>query len=150
MNPLEAYLSMRKPKASVIEPQSAAMPSMPVRVVHGVQALQRVVVAAVRGQAVLVSAEETERRLAVCQSGCEWWRSEAYGGGGACGHAACGCTKAKMRLSTERCPVGNWEPLIEATQMGQKAGPSGDDLQVIVSDALVEGGEPLTLKNLTE
>ena len=45
-------------------------------------------------------------RLATC-NGCEFWDAMAFAGTGRC--KKCGCaTQAKIRLATERCPVGRW------------------------------------------
>lgn len=46
------------------------------------------------------------QRLNVCK-GCEFWDKEAFLGAGRC--LKCGCsTKAKLRLKTEKCPIGKW------------------------------------------
>jgi hypothetical protein len=47
------------------------------------------------------------QRLAICRA-CEHWREEARFGLGKCAHPSCGCTKAKLFLATERCPVRKW------------------------------------------
>lgn len=51
--------------------------------------------------------EETlKTRLDACHS-CEFWNSEALRGTGRC--MKCGCsTWAKLRMATERCPIGKW------------------------------------------
>ena len=54
----------------------------------------------------LASKEELNERLAICHS-CEFWDSKRFGGTGRC--MKCGCsTWAKIRLSTEKCPIGKW------------------------------------------
>lgn len=46
------------------------------------------------------------QRLEICK-GCEFWDKEAFLGTGRC--LECGCsTKAKLRLKTEKCPIGKW------------------------------------------
>jgi hypothetical protein len=47
------------------------------------------------------------QRLAICRA-CEHWREEARFGLGKCAHPSCGCTKAKLFIATERCPVRKW------------------------------------------
>ena len=50
--------------------------------------------------------EVVQVRLKTCQS-CEWWDSKAFKGTGKC--LKCGCsTWAKLRMATERCPLGKW------------------------------------------
>jgi hypothetical protein len=52
----------------------------------------------------LVSAEEHERRLSICQGGCEWYDPDQS----RC--RACGCVDTwKARLESQRCPKGHWE-----------------------------------------
>jgi hypothetical protein len=54
------------------------------------------------------SEELVQNRLSICQA-CEFWNPEGFGGTGKC--TKCGCsTWAKLRMATERCPVGKWEP----------------------------------------
>lgn len=46
------------------------------------------------------------QRLEICK-GCEFWDKEAFMHTGRC--LKCGCsTKAKLRLKTEKCPIGKW------------------------------------------
>lgn len=46
-------------------------------------------------------------RLEICKS-CEFWNSESFNNTGGC--KKCGCsTWAKLRMATERCPIGKWE-----------------------------------------
>jgi hypothetical protein len=48
-------------------------------------------------------------RTGICKA-CPEWDSSALGGTGRC--AKCGCsTWAKLRMSTESCPLGKWEAL---------------------------------------
>jgi len=47
-----------------------------------------------------------EHRLNLC-GGCEFWDPEGFGGTGRC--QKCGCsTQAKLRMATEKCPIGKW------------------------------------------
>ena len=47
------------------------------------------------------------KRLSICQA-CEFWNPEGFRGTGKC--TKCGCsTWAKLRMATERCPIGKWE-----------------------------------------
>lgn len=52
----------------------------------------------------VVSREEFDRRLTLCRA-CPFWDEKARFGMGKCNHPACGCTKGKMWLATERCPL---------------------------------------------
>jgi hypothetical protein len=45
-------------------------------------------------------------RVEACRS-CEFWNSKGFGGTGRC--MKCGCsTWAKLRMATEKCPIGKW------------------------------------------
>lgn len=46
-------------------------------------------------------------RLAQCRA-CPHWDEAARAGAGKCNHPKCGCTKAKLWLASERCPLGRW------------------------------------------
>ncbi len=46
-------------------------------------------------------------RLAQCRA-CPHWDEAARAGVGKCNHPKCGCTKAKLWLASERCPIGRW------------------------------------------
>jgi len=53
------------------------------------------------------SREILATREATCRT-CEWWDADALKGTGRC--KKCGCsTWAKLRMATERCPIGKWE-----------------------------------------
>jgi hypothetical protein len=45
-------------------------------------------------------------RMAACHA-CAWWDSGAFGGTGRCHICKCS-TQAKLRMATERCPLGKW------------------------------------------
>jgi hypothetical protein len=50
--------------------------------------------------------EQVTSRLNECH-GCEFWNSTALRGTGRC--TKCGCsTWAKLRMATEKCPIGKW------------------------------------------
>ena len=53
--------------------------------------------------------EEILKRKSICKD-CEHWISSAWNGTGKCN--LCGCsTWAKIRMATERCPIGKWESI---------------------------------------
>jgi hypothetical protein len=55
----------------------------------------------------IANENETFKRKSICKE-CEHWISSAWNGTGKC--KKCGCsTWAKIRLATERCPIGKWE-----------------------------------------
>ena len=55
----------------------------------------------------LTPREILEERENICHS-CDQWDSQAINGTGRC--KKCGCsTWAKLRMATERCPLGKWE-----------------------------------------
>ena len=52
------------------------------------------------------SKKQLDQRMEICR-GCEFWDSEAWSGTGKC--KKCGCsTWAKLRIKTEKCPIGKW------------------------------------------
>lgn len=54
----------------------------------------------------LVDEAQLDKRLFIC-SGCDLWDSAGFGGTGRC--SECGCsTQAKLRLASEKCPIGKW------------------------------------------
>jgi hypothetical protein len=60
----------------------------------------------VKGGMAKASQSVIEARLETCK-GCELWDSQALKGTGRC--KKCGCsTWAKIRMATERCPIGKW------------------------------------------
>ena len=53
-----------------------------------------------------VSDEVLQARLETCRN-CEFWDSKGFMDTGRC--RKCGCsTKAKLRMPTEKCPIGKW------------------------------------------
>lgn len=54
----------------------------------------------------LAGGDVITHRLEQCKS-CEFWDKKSYGGSGKC--TVCGCsTKAKLVLSTSKCPKDKW------------------------------------------
>jgi hypothetical protein len=54
----------------------------------------------------LTEQADVETRLEFCRA-CEFWDPEAFNKTGRC--LKCGCsTWAKIRLATEKCPIGKW------------------------------------------
>ena len=52
------------------------------------------------------SEETLKTRIETCGK-CEFWNSNGFGGTGRC--MKCGCsTWAKLRMATEKCPIGKW------------------------------------------
>ena len=49
--------------------------------------------------------ETLSARKAICDK-CEFWDSTAFFGRGKC--RKCGCSSAKLRLASEKCPIGKW------------------------------------------
>jgi hypothetical protein len=59
---------------------------------------------------VVVSPEDLEKRLAICRN-CEKFDAEALNGTGRC--KLCGCSTAlKLKMATEKCPIGKWLPTV--------------------------------------
>lgn len=55
----------------------------------------------------VVTEAQYQARLAVCR-GCEFWSESARLGMGKCRHKKCGCTRLKLWLSTQGCPLNKW------------------------------------------
>ena len=56
---------------------------------------------------VVVSEKQLKLRMSQCRA-CEFWDPNGFMKSGRC--KKCGCsTQAKLRLATERCPIGKWE-----------------------------------------
>lgn len=54
-----------------------------------------------------IAQEILENRQSICRS-CDQWDSKSFNNTGRC--KKCGCsTWAKLRMATERCPLGKWE-----------------------------------------
>jgi hypothetical protein len=54
----------------------------------------------------ITSESALKTRIEIC-SDCEFWNSKGFGGTGRC--MKCGCsTWAKIRMATEKCPIGKW------------------------------------------
>ena len=55
----------------------------------------------------VASKDDLEKRQSICKK-CDEWDSVSFNGTGRC--RKCGCsTWAKIRMATERCPLGKWE-----------------------------------------
>lgn len=55
---------------------------------------------------VVTDAETLAARQATCKT-CDMWDAQALGGTGRC--RKCGCsTWAKLRMASEKCPMGKW------------------------------------------
>jgi hypothetical protein len=53
-----------------------------------------------------VTPEILSERLEICKD-CEFWDRAGFAGTGSC--RKCGCsTQAKLRMTTEKCPIGKW------------------------------------------
>ena len=64
-------------------------------------------------------------RESTCRA-CEWWDAAALNATGRC--RKCGCsTWAKLRMATERCPIGKWEA-VSVSSVSSVVNPS-DPLQ---------------------
>ena len=46
------------------------------------------------------------KRKEICDS-CEFWDNNAFSGTGRC--LKCGCSSLKLKLSSEKCPIGKWK-----------------------------------------
>ena len=53
----------------------------------------------------LASDEEYERRMNICEP-CDFWKAQARMRLGKC--LKCGCTSAKQKLASEKCPISRW------------------------------------------
>lgn len=54
--------------------------------------------------------DELDKRLGICKN-CDFFDPNAFFGSGRC--TKCGCsTWAKLRMATERCPIGKWEAIL--------------------------------------
>lgn len=60
-----------------------------------------------RGGFGLVERRARALRRRACEA-CPFWAKRGNLGLGECRHPACGCTRVKRWLATERCPVGKW------------------------------------------
>lgn len=60
----------------------------------------------VDGGFAMVPDDEFKRRMELCAP-CEFWNPNARMGMGKC--LKCGCTSAKLRFATEKCPLNKWD-----------------------------------------
>jgi hypothetical protein len=56
----------------------------------------------------VLNESEFSKRFSICSS-CKFWNSSARFNLGECKHKKCGCTKFKLWIKTEKCPIGKWE-----------------------------------------
>ena len=54
----------------------------------------------------MVSEKEFQKRAEICAA-CPHWNDAARHGMGSCD--LCGCSRAKLFMATQRCPIGKWE-----------------------------------------
>jgi hypothetical protein len=83
-------------------------PTISEKAVNIGKAVVRIAGAVVTGEPVFVSDEIYAARLKVCNA-CGLWKPDGNGGLGECGHKSCGCTKLKLKLATEVCPMKFWQ-----------------------------------------
>lgn len=83
------------------------------------------------------SEEDLNKRLEICKA-CEFWDPEGFKATGKC--KKCGCsTWGKLRMATERCPIGKWESVkdfentaqIEETSQIEKASHSSSSINLL-------------------
>ena len=55
----------------------------------------------------ILKENDFKERFKIC-SNCEFWNSSARFNLGKCNHNKCGCTKFKLWMETESCPIGKW------------------------------------------
>lgn len=58
----------------------------------------------------VVTQAQYQARLAVCGQ-CVFWNPSARLGLGKCTQPHCGCTKFKLWMATEKCPIDKWPQL---------------------------------------
>jgi|TARA_R110000751_G_scaffold79623_3_gene160418 hypothetical protein len=56
----------------------------------------------------IVTKKQFSKRLEACRS-CSFWDESARLGMGKCNHKGCGCTKGKLWMETESCPIEKWK-----------------------------------------
>tara|TARA_R110002051_G_scaffold303473_1_gene372358 strand:- start:3899 stop:4519 length:621 start_codon:yes stop_codon:yes gene_type:complete len=56
----------------------------------------------------VVTKKRFKERLETCR-GCSFWDEKARLGMGKCNHEDCGCSKGKLWLKTEKCPIKKWK-----------------------------------------
>jgi hypothetical protein len=63
-----------------------------------------------------VTPDIIEHRLSICR-GCELWDEDARLGFGKCNHTGCGCTKLKLWLPHESCPLKKWTSVSDSEKI---------------------------------
>ena len=56
----------------------------------------------------VVTKKRFKERLEICR-GCSFWDEKARLGMGKCNHEDCGCSKGKLWLKSEKCPIEKWK-----------------------------------------
>jgi hypothetical protein len=87
-----------------ISGQISGYPSLATQAINATKAIGRVVAAIAKGEPVYVSADEQERRRAICLP-CEHNGEKPPG----IRCKLCGCGGLKLALATEACKAGKWE-----------------------------------------
>ena len=82
-------------------------PTIATKAVNLAKAAKAVTSAAIKGEQIVVSREELNRRDKICNA-CNYWKPSGNLGMGECTHNQCGCTKFKLGLATETCPAKKW------------------------------------------
>ena len=87
---------------AVTEAELLKMPPVATQIKNAADALAKVTSSVTRGNPIVAPEEEIERRRAICES-CEFLKGHRC--------AKCGCVfNHKIRLATQRCPMGRWLP----------------------------------------
>jgi hypothetical protein len=111
---LDALASKQLPESSVTldikaSPLADRQPSEPLRPPPLMTMAHNFAKAAnkwINGNFVKTDDVTLKMRLEAC-SGCEFWNPQGFNGTGRC--MKCGCsTWAKLRMATEKCPIGKW------------------------------------------
>ena len=82
-------------------------PSLPRKAKNLARALVDVARGAINGGPVFASVETETARRATCWA-CDLWEPDGNLGFGECTHPGCGCTRAKLKLASAKCPLGKW------------------------------------------
>ena len=89
-------------KKAITEAELLKMPHVATQIKNAADALAKVTGSLTRGNPIVAPEEEIERRRVICES-CEFLSGHRC--------AKCGCVlNYKIRLATQRCPIGRWLP----------------------------------------
>jgi hypothetical protein len=90
-------------KNAVTEAELLKMPPVATQIKNAAVALVKVTSTVTSGNPIVAPEEEIEKRKTICES-CEFLNGHRC--------AKCGCVfNYKIRLATQRCPVGRWLPV---------------------------------------